>query len=169
MGDQLQVRYSVAHRGRSDTQSIVPYSRYENWREGARADRPRGRSRTCGSFPAEVRHQDRSRPRTRSKSDESSSHHNARRARRRPEADRKLTTRITSSACFLHQLPRIRRCQLLELMDSRLDGATTANLSCEATSELVWLLTKLRPNQRLTDLRVNSYMGLLDVMPRPQF
>ena len=82
--------------------------------------------------------------------------------------DTTLNTKITNSACFLHQLPRTRRCEFLELLDPRLDGAMTANLSCEGVSEMIWLLTRLRPNQRIADLRVRTYKDLLAVMRHTQ-
>ena len=71
---------------------------------------------------------------------------------------------ITSSATFLLSVPKSRRAQLLESLSSRFDAAVTADMSSDDINKLIWLLTKLKPLTKLSDLRVKRYSDLVTLM-----
>jgi len=85
---------------------------------------------------------------------------------RRKKYDTSLRSRITGSASILHALPKTRRAQLLEHIDPRLDAALTADLDTESISKILWMLTKVKPNTKIADLRVKRYDQLGSLMSR---
>jgi hypothetical protein len=85
---------------------------------------------------------------------------------RRKKYDTSLRSRITGSASILHALPKTRRAQLLEHIDPRLDAALTADLDTESISKILWMLTKVKPNTKIADLRVKRYDQLGSLMRR---
>ena len=75
-----------------------------------------------------------------------------------------MKAKITSSATFLPSLPKSRRAQLLESLSGRFDAAVTADMSSEDINKLIWLITKLKPLTKISDLRVRRYADLVGIM-----
>ncbi len=70
--------------------------------------------------------------------------------------------RISRSATYFAQLPRARKIECLEILEPRLDATRTVNSSNQDIDMLVWLLTKVRPAAKLSDLRVKKYTELFE-------
>lgn len=83
-----------------------------------------------------------------------------------PVYDLSMKAKITGSATYLHGLPKSRRGQLVETIDKRFDAALLADLSNEDLSKLLWLQSKVKPNAKLSDLRVRRYSDLSELLRR---
>lgn len=88
-------------------------------------------------------------------------------ARRRARLyDTSMETRVTSSATFISTLPRARRTQLLECIDKRLDAALLSDVPSEVVNKFLWLVTRVKPNTRVSELRVRRYKDLAALFRR---
>ena len=69
---------------------------------------------------------------------------------------------ITSSGIMLCKLPKIRLGEALEFLEEVLDSTLTAAATCDQDmlAIIIWLLTRIKPNQMITDLRCERYIDL---------
>ena len=60
---------------------------------------------------------------------------------------------ITKSATFIRGLPRSRISESLEALHESLDATMTSELDLDGLLTCLWLFTRVKPNQRVCDLR----------------
>ena len=63
---------------------------------------------------------------------------------------------------MLCKLPKIRLGEALEFIEEVLDSTLTAAATCDQDmlAILIWLLTRIRPNLMISDLRCERYIDL---------
>ena len=76
--------------------------------------------------------------------------------------------KITSTGIMLCKLPMIRLGEALEFLEEGLDSTLTAQPTCDQDllGMTVWLLTKIKPNLMISDLRCTRYIELYDRLRR---
>ena len=79
------------------------------------------------------------------------------------QKDAKAT--ITRSAAGLVQLPRVRLAELVEAL-AGLDSSVTAEWGERVSCKLIWVLTRVKPSTKISDLRVDSYSKLSSLLQR---
>ena len=57
-------------------------------------------------------------------------------------------------------VPKVRKSEALEEVCSTLDATSTADLAMGSMDKLLWLLTHVRPNTKLADLRCRTWRDL---------
>ena len=72
---------------------------------------------------------------------------------------------ITRSAAGLMQLPRVRLAELVEAL-AGLDSSVTAEWGESVSCKLIWVLTRVKPSTKISDLRVDSYAKLSSLLQR---
>lgn len=72
---------------------------------------------------------------------------------------------ITRSAAGLVQLPRVRLAELVEAL-AGLDSSVTAEWGETVSCRLIWVLTRVKPFTKISDLRVDSYAKLSSLLQR---
>ena len=68
--------------------------------------------------------------------------------------------KITTVSLPLHKLPRSRLSEAAEVLNPDWDATITAHLGSHAMSALIWMMTKVRPDLKVTELRVQTYEEL---------
>ena len=77
-----------------------------------------------------------------------------------------MGARITSSATYISTLPKARRSQLLECIDKRLDAALLSDMDSDDINRLLWLMTRVKPCSRISELRVVNYKDLAALLKK---
>ena len=66
-------------------------------------------------------------------------------------------TKISSSVSMLKKIPKMHQVDGIQQLDSRLDSTLTGALDQEELSVIVWILTHVRPDFKMHDLRCVTY------------
>ena len=69
-------------------------------------------------------------------------------------------TPITTASLPLWKLPRTRLSECVEWVREDFDATYTANLDGKGLAALLWMLCRVRPDLKATDMRVNNYLEL---------
>ena len=67
---------------------------------------------------------------------------------------------LTTSSIPLFKLPKVRLTECLEFLVPELDPLLTATLNPKLLSMIVWEATNVKPNMKITDFRVSTYLDL---------
>ena len=70
-------------------------------------------------------------------------------------------TRITSSATTVKKIPKCHQIELISGIESTLEAYLTNNIDGEELALVVWILTRVTPHTKLTDIRCGTYDDLL--------
>ena len=81
-----------------------------------------------------------------------------------PGFRRGMEKKTISNGIMLCKLPKIRLGEALEFLEEVLDSTLTAQPTCDQDllGMTVWLLTKIKPNLMISDLRCTRYIELYD-------
>ena len=66
-------------------------------------------------------------------------------------------TKISTSVSMLKKIPKMHQVDGIQQLDSRLDSTLTGALDQEELSVIVWLLTHMKPDFKMHDLRCDTY------------
>ena len=67
---------------------------------------------------------------------------------------------LMTSSIPLFKLPKVRLTECLEFVVPELDVMLTATLNPKLLSMIVWEATNVKPNVKITDFRVSTYLDL---------
>ena len=75
-----------------------------------------------------------------------------------------MDTKVTTASIPLCKLPKVRLAEALEFLEERLDSTITSNAYAdqELLSITVWLITNIKPNTKITDLRCKYYVEIYE-------
>ena len=74
---------------------------------------------------------------------------------------------ITTASVPIHKLPKVHLSECVEYISQGIIDATlSSNLSPKGLGVLVWLFSKVRPDLKLTDLRVKTYSRCVEGLRR---
>ncbi len=68
--------------------------------------------------------------------------------------------KISTSVTYLSQIARVRKAQAVESIRNDLDTAVTAPLSAEGMDKLLWILTRVPPCHKLSQLNVSRSLDI---------
>ena len=73
-----------------------------------------------------------------------------------------MEKKVTTAGLPINKLPKVRLSEGIEFLEETLDSTLTAHSSCDQDmcAIIVWLLTRIRPNLMITDLRCERYIDL---------
>ena len=82
------------------------------------------------------------------------------RARCNGKYDKSSKAQISHAGGSMMDVPKVRKSEALEEVCSTLDATSTADLAMGSMDKLLWLLTHVRPNTKLADLRCRTWRDL---------
>ena len=68
--------------------------------------------------------------------------------------------KISRSVGTVHKVPKCHQVDGIEHMDKKLDSTLTGEMDSDESAVVVWLLSRLKPDFKLTDLRCEYYEEL---------
>ena len=75
-----------------------------------------------------------------------------------------MDTKVTTASIPISKLPKIRLTEAIEFLEEKLDSTITSNahVTQELAAIVIWLLSGIKPNTKLTDLRCKLYIEVYD-------
>ena len=75
-----------------------------------------------------------------------------------------MDTKVTTASIPLCKLPKIRLAEAIEFLEEKLDATITSNtyVDQELASIVVWLMSGIKPNTKITDLRCKYYIEIYE-------
>ena len=74
--------------------------------------------------------------------------------------DKSSKAQVSHAGGLMMEVPKVRKSEALEEVCSTLDATSTADLAMASMDKLLWLLTHVRPNTKLADLRCITWRDL---------
>ena len=75
-----------------------------------------------------------------------------------------MDSKVTTASIPICKLPKVRLTEAIEFLEERLDSTITSNahVTQELAAIVIWLLSGIKPNTKLTDLRCKHYVEVYD-------